>query len=202
MSKNLENDIKSLLIPKQEREKKQVALFLNPKKIDQLDGYVRELSQYSNGRVNRNILIEKAVDNLLDTLPRIIKECEKNDREPEDAGYNLIVCASQESGLNFIEKNNKWQYVKVDANKIPNIKYLALYVGAPVSAICLYVEVDEFIEEIMPDKQKKYTVTFKSPIHYISPIKLGDLNPITTRGIKYTTLDRLLKAKEYSDILS
>lgn len=92
--------------------------------------------------------------NLLDTLPRIIKECEKNDHEPEDSGYNLIVCASQESGLNFIEKNNKWQYVKVDANKIPNIKYLALYVGTPVSVICLYVEVDEFIVEIMPAKQK------------------------------------------------
>ena len=100
------------------------------------------------------VLIEKAVDNLIETLPKIIKECENNEFESEDVGYNLIVCASQESGLDFIQKNNKWQYIKVDANKIPNIKDLALYVGAPVSAICLYVEIDEFIEEIMPDKQK------------------------------------------------
>ena len=54
---NLVNDIKSLLAPKEELNKKQVALFLTQSKIDDLDRIVKELSNYSNGKVNRNILI-------------------------------------------------------------------------------------------------------------------------------------------------
>ena len=202
MNKDFENDIKSLLIPKTERDRKQVALFLPPHKIEKLDELVKELSQYSNGRVNRNVLIEKAVDNLIKVLPNIIQEYEKAEEEPIDVVFDTIVCPSMPSGLSFIEHEHKWQYIKVDAKKIPFIKYIALYVGAPLSAIMVYAEVERFELEVRPNNQKQYIVHLKGPIHHIKPIKLGDLNPVTTRGIKYTTLDKLLKAKEYSDILS
>ena len=55
MNKDFENDIKSLLVPKTEREKKQVALFLPPYKIEELDELVKELAKFSNGQVNRNV---------------------------------------------------------------------------------------------------------------------------------------------------
>ena len=202
MNKSLADDIKTLLVPKYEREKKQVALFLNPKKIEELDELVKELAKYSNGKVNRNILIEKAVDNLIDTIPDVIREYEKIEDDFDKIGFDLLVCPSHVSGIDFIEKEHKWQYIKVDANKIPFIKYIALYVGSPCSAIIKYAEVDHFEEVIMKDKQRKYIVHLKGPIHDLNnPVELGKTSSTFARGIKYTTLEKLLNAKEYSDIL-
>lgn len=202
MDKDFENDIKSLLIPKTEREKKQVALFLPPHKIEELDELVKELAKYSNGRVNRNVLLEKSVDNLIKTLPGIIEEYELAEKNEDEVGYNAIVCPSLPSGLEFIEKYDRWEFVKLDSNKIKYIKYLALYIGAPCSQIKVYMEIDRFEEKIMPDKQKKYIIHLKRPYHYIDPgIELGNTSSIIARGIKYTTLEKILNAKEYSDIL-
>ena len=94
MNKDFENDIKSLLVPKSEREKKQVALFLPPYKIEELDELVKELAKFSNGQVNRNVLLEKAVDNLIKTLPSIIEEYELvpklENQKTVATGYNML----------------------------------------------------------------------------------------------------------------
>ena len=202
MNKDFENDIKSLLVPKSEREKKQVALFLPPYKIEELDELVKELAKFSNGQVNRNVLLEKAVDNLIKTLPSIIEEYELVEKLEEDIKYDTIVCPSLPSGLDFIEKYDRWEFVKLDSTKIKNVKYLALYVGAPHSQIKVYMEIDRFEDVIMPDKQKKYVIHLKRPYYYMEPgVKLGNSNSIITRGVKYTALEKILGAKEYKDIL-
>jgi len=37
--------------------------------------------------------------------------------------------------------DHEWRYVRVAKKRIPKIKYIALYVGAPQSAICHYAAV-------------------------------------------------------------
>jgi len=66
MQRELIEDIKSLLAPAEELNRKQVALYLPQNKIDLLNEVVESLRPYSNGKVNRNTLIEIAIDDLID----------------------------------------------------------------------------------------------------------------------------------------
>ena len=97
----LAHNIKKLLVPKDELNKKQVALFLTPTKIEELDKAVKTLSNYSNGKVNRNILIELAIDNLLDSIPEAIEEYEKENKEDE-VPYDSVICPAKDGGQDFL----------------------------------------------------------------------------------------------------
>lgn len=192
------SEIKTLLVPKEELNKKQVALFLTPSKIEQLDNIVKRLSNYSNGKVNRNILIEMAIENLIDCIPQVIKEYENENKKDENT-FDTIICPAQEGGQDFLKYNKRWEYVKLDAEKIKYLKYLCLYVGAPYSAIMYKAKIKYFEEKII-DNQKKYQI-YVEDIEEISPIPLGNISPLHVRSPKYTKLDKVLNAQEFSDIL-
>ena len=197
---NLVNDIKSLLAPKEELNKKQVALFLTQSKIDDLDRIVKELSNYSNGKVNRNILIEMAINNLIESIPQVIKEYEL-ENNTEEVGYDTLLCPAQDGGQEFLKTNKRWEYVKIDYDKIKYLKYIALYVGAPYSSIMYWAKIKECIPEIV-DNQKKYKILV-GDIHEIIPaIPLGDISAVNARSHRYTTLNKILSAKSYADLIN
>ena len=194
----LVSEIKSLLIPQKKLNKKQVALFLTQDTIDNLDRIVKELSLYSNGKVNRNILIEMAIDNLIESVPTVIKEYEK---ENCNSSFSCILVPSQFSGIEFMKEHNYWEYVKIDSEKIPLIKNIIFYIGAPYSAILLYAKVKHF-KDVIVDNQKKYRVYFDGGIKELKhPVILGDLSAVYVRTPRYTTLEKVFNAKEYKDLL-
>lgn len=194
-------DIKSLLIPQKNLNKKQVALFLTQDTIDNLDRIVKELSLYSNGKVNRNILIEMAIDNLIESVPTVIKEYEKENKGLKEESWDSILVPSQFSGIDFMKKHNYWEYVKIDSEKIPLIKNIIFYIGAPYSEIRFYAKVKHF-QEIIVDNQKKYRVYFDGGIKELKhPVALGDLSAVYVRTPRYTTLEKVFNAKEYKDLL-
>lgn len=192
------SEIKTLLVPKDELNKKQVALFLTPSKIEQLDNIVKKLSNYSNGKVNRNVLIEMAIENLIECIPQVIKEYEE-ENEKEENTFDTIICPAQNGGQDFLNTHKRWEYVKLDADKIKYLKYLCLYVGAPYSAIMYRAKIKYFEEKII-ENQKKYKI-YVEDIKEIIPIPLGDISPLHVRSPKYTKLDKVLSAREFSDIL-
>ncbi len=195
----LAHNIKKLLVPKDELNKKQVALFLTPTKIEELDKAVKTLSNYSNGKVNRNILIELAIDNLLDSIPEAIEEYEKENKEDE-VPYDSVICPAKDGGQDFLIHNKRWEFVKLDAEKIKYLKHLVLYVGIPYSSIMYYADIKEF-KPVIIDNQKKYQIYVEN-IKEINPsIPLGDISAVYTRSPKYTKLNKVLSAKSYSDIL-
>ena len=193
--------VKTLLVPKNELKKKQVALFLTQDTIDNLDRVVKELSTYSNGKVNRNILIEMAIDNLIESVPTIISEYESENNTIEEHNWDSILVPSQISGIEFMEKHNYWEYVKINPEKIPYIKYIIFYINKPYSAICFYAKIKEYkLFEV--DNQKKYRIYFDGKIEKLEhQVKLGDLSSVYARAIRYTTLEKVKKAKEYKDLL-
>lgn len=196
---NLVKDVKSLLVPKEELNKKQVALFLTQNKIDELDRIVKQLSNYSNGKVNRNILIEMAIDNLIQSIPQVIKEYEA-ENNTEEVGYDTLLCPAQDGGQEFLKKNKRWEYVKISPEKIKYLKYIALYVGAPYSSIMYWAKITGYQNEIV-DNQKKYKI-FVDDIHEIVPaIPLGNISSVNARSHRYTTLNKILSAKSYADII-
>lgn len=199
-SNSLVPKIKSLLATKEELNKKQVALFLTQTKIEELDEIVKKLSNYSNGKVNRNILIEMAIENLIECIPEVIKQYEKENNKSE-IDFDAIICPAQDGGQEFLIKNHRWEFVKLDSNKIKYLKYLVLYVGAPHSAIQYWVEIKDF-KEVNIDNQKKYVIYTDDNIHKIIPeIPLGNISPLHTRSPRYIKLDDVLKAHTFSDII-
>ena len=196
---DLVKDIKSLLAPKEELNKKQVALFLTQPKIDELDRIVKELSNYSNGKVNRNVLIEMAIDNLIKSIPQVIKEYEF-ENNTDEIGFDTLICPAQDGGQEFLIHNKRWEYVKIDSEKIKYIKYIALYIGAPHSSIMYWAKVTGYKDEII-DNQKKYKI-FVEDIHEIVPaIPLGNISSVHARSHRYTKLNNILSAKSYEDII-
>ena len=65
---DLITNIKSLLVPSKELKKKQVGLWLPIPKIRELNDMVELLRPYSDGKVNRNVLLEIAIQNLIERL--------------------------------------------------------------------------------------------------------------------------------------
>jgi hypothetical protein len=53
----------------------------------------------------------------------------------ENVNLDTLVCSSSIENLNSIFLKNLWYSVPVNRQKIDNLKYLAIYVKSPVSAI-------------------------------------------------------------------
>ena len=196
MNENLKEDIKSLLLSNKSIEKKQVALFLNPDDINKVDEYVKTLSHLSNKKINKNDLFEMAIKNLIETLPDIIEEYTE-EKEAEEAEFDTIVCPSRIAGRNVFLNEKKWYYVKISEKRKPFIKYICVYFGDPVSAITHYAKVKN-IEEFESGKNVIYLDG--DPIELENKIPLGSINAMAVRNTKFTTLKKVLSAKEYSDL--
>lgn len=192
----LKDQIKSLLSSPKELNKKQVALFLPQYKIDKLDDIVKKLTTHSKNRINRNDLIEMAVDNIIEDAPNALKEyLLENSQEKKD--FDTIVCPSRYDGINVFLNEKKWYYVRINEDKKDKIEYIAIYFGDPISAITHYAKVKEIVEE-EPGKNVIYLE--HKPKKLKNEIPLGNINAMAVRNNKYTTLKKLLNAKEYSDL--
>lgn len=196
MNNSLKEDIKNLLATTKTTDKRQVALFLNPDDIDDIDMYVKILSQLSNKKINKNDLFEMAIKNLLETLPAIIEEYVQ-EKEEEEAEFDTIVCPSRIDGKKVFLDEKKWYYVKISEKRKPFIKYICLYFADPISAITHYAKVKR-IEET--ENGKNIIYLDGDPIELKNKIPLGNINAMAVRNNKFTTLEKVLNAKEYSDL--
>lgn len=71
--------------------------------------------------------------------------------------------------------------------------------GHPKSQVTHYATVKEYRPKIIEGKIK-YEVYIENLTELKYPVVLGDTNPLGTRSPKYTTLEKLKKAKQYSDL--
>jgi len=188
--------IKDLLASPKDLNKKQVAFFLPQDKIDSIDEIVKNLTKYSTRRINRNDLLEMAVDYVIKNAPIALNEYLDENRQDEKE-FNTLVCPSKYDGMDVFLNEKKWYFVRISEEKKSKIKYISIYFGEPVSAITHYAKV-KTIKEIEPGKNIIYLQD--NPIPLENPIPLGNINALAVRSNKYTTLEKLLNAKEYSDL--
>ena len=195
-------EIKENFLSKTKETKRQISAFFTPSTIEKLDNCIEQLKEKSNTTVNRSLIIEFAVETFVNNCEIAMKDFEINHKviKPTELEYDTIVCPSNITGLTDFIKNNKWQYVRLNEKKINKIKYIALYVGQPLSKITHYGKVKE-IKVAENLSSKKYIILLEDkPIELQNPIELGNTSPIATRSIKYTTLNKLKTAKEYKDL--
>jgi hypothetical protein len=93
---------------------------------------------------------------------------------------------------------NAWWAIRISGGMLSKIKYIAAYQTQPISAITHVAPVARI--EAYGDSGK-YKVVFSEPAKKIEPIPFGDAPSGAMQGPRYTTYDKLRKAKKITDLL-
>ena len=114
--------------------------------------------------------------------------------------FDTVVCAAFEDGFKhaYIE-NNAWWAIRLSQEAREKLKYLAIYEKAPVAHIEHYAEIDHI--ESYKDTGK-FIVYLKNK-KTIKPIPLGTgRKGEAPQSPRYTTFEKLLKAKSINELWS
>lgn len=117
----------------------------------------------------------------------------------EAPAWDTIVCPAKEDGFQsaFIE-NKAWWAIRIWQQKIPYIKYIAMYQVAPLSQITHYGVVDR-IEPF--EDSGKYIVYLKGdPIKLKNPVGIGEKRNIQPQSSKYAKFEDILTAQSLDDV--
>jgi hypothetical protein len=197
----------------EENTKKQVTIYLDDNKLEELDKLILAYMQASNSKsFSRNSLIENAISKFIQEsklyfrqkLGINVDEMEDQNVDSEDEYYDLVILSSTGRGFEetFLgEKETKcWYPCKIKEERIPKLKYIAIYRGQPFSAITHYAK----IEKIEYDEEKDAKVCYfdGDPIEVPNKkIPLGKRKGYEFRRPNYITLEKLLSATTADDIL-
>ncbi len=200
---NMEMSIQKRLKALETQPKKQITISLKTEYIDQLDSIARTLTRQSGRSTSRNMIIEDAIEAYVQDAMQIFEEegiaVERGSSDNEI--FDTVVFPAHEEGFRkvFLDEN-RWYYVRVRKDRIPNLKYIAIYVGSPVSKITHYAKIAQngFAYH---EQEKKYMVHFEGQaIELENPVRLGGISAASTRAPKYTTLQKLLMAEQYKEL--
>lgn len=110
----------------------------------------------------------------------------------------VVVPAWEEGFQDVFVKENRWYAVRIHGTMRPQIKYIAAYRVAPVSAITHIAPV----RSIEPWKDtRKFVLNFAEPAKEIGPISLIKGSRVKAlQNLRYTTRETLEKAKTLGDV--
>lgn len=218
MSNSLQESIrKKLSAGKEEGANKQISLMVNERVLQKADAVVEQFKILTDGNgelpSSRNQLIEEAIEQYVNAAADVllkdhlvnIEEIINNDDDANDIEdksvdnkWDLFFCPAKNKGFEevFLDKN-QWYSVRIAAWRIPQIKYIACYRGAPYSAITHYAVVKKV--ELYEDG--KYIIYFEGEaIPLENPVILGKSNIMEVRKTRYTSLEKLKNASEVSEV--
>ncbi len=210
-----DNIRKKLNLGKEEGSTKQISLTLNEQTLNKVDAIVEQFKKLTGGKgdipSSRNQLIEDAIEEYISAAADVllndylvnIEEAmsveEIDDEELADKpDSNLFFCSASNAGFEevFLGKN-QWYSDRIADWRIPHIKYIACYRGAPYSAVTHYAKV----KDIQPYIDGRYIIRFDGQAIPIErSVKLGKSSMNDIRKIGYTSLDKLQQAQEVSDL--
>jgi hypothetical protein len=135
---------------------------------------------------------------VFDKAKKVDVQSLKGSKKTKEIIQDTVIVPAQEDGFNevFLGKDC-WYAIRMGGGKLNEIKYIAAYQTAPISAITHYAEVESI--EAYGDGGK-YKLNFKSPAKKITPIEFGKAKSGSLQGPRYTDLDTLLNAKTIKDL--
>ena len=114
-----------------------------------------------------------------------------------DADDTVIVPAQREGFEQVFLGQNCWYAIRISGGKLSKIKFIAAYRTLPESRVTHYAPV----ARIEPyGEEGKYKLIFAEPAKPIGPIPFADAPQGSMQGPRYTSLDKLLKAKKLTDL--
>lgn len=194
--KNIKSTILDMLQTREE-ERKPISLSLPESLLDKIDLVGEQVEGITGKKLSRQALIESALIAYLDDFTDILESKFGIKLEElsnfQDIGFDTLLVPARQNGSQVF-LSNQWYTLRIGKDKIDHIKYLALYVGAPISAVKYYAPV----KKIVP-----YGNGYKAILGTVSNlnIPLGNLHPTYTRPNRYLTLERLKAATVYADLL-
>jgi hypothetical protein len=111
----------------------------------------------------------------------------------------IIVPAQKEGFEKVFISDNSWYAIRIGGGMLPKIKYIAAYQSQPVSAVTHVAPVARI--EPFGDSGK-YKLVFSEPAKPIGPIPFGDAPSGAMQGPRYTSYQKLMKAKSVLDLIS
>lgn len=88
--------------------------------------------------------------------------------------------------------------MRIAEHRISHIKYIALYRGAPVSAITHYAKV---ISISNPNEDNKRIICLNEPIELPHPIPLGNIHINNVHKLFYTNIEKLKTVNTIEELL-
>lgn len=128
-----------------------------------------------------------------------IREIEESDSKINIEELDTIVVPAREDGFKEVFLGQDcWYEIRISSSMLDKIKYIAAYETAPISAINYYAEIAS-IEKYKDTN--KYILYFKNKATKLEkPVKLGGNRNIAPQSTRYTSIDKLFKAKTLEDI--
>jgi hypothetical protein len=160
---------------------------------------VLELSRYESETGERVYHFEPFLEDVVGEVRTAPNLAEAISIIPDE--IDTIVVPAREDGFRQVFLGeNCWYAVRIHGTVRPQIKYIAAYQVAPISAITHIASV----KEIEPWKDSgKFVLRFSEPARPIGPIPLikGGLAK-APQSIRYTTHARLLRARTLDDVFA
>jgi hypothetical protein len=160
---------------------------------------VLELACYENGDGDRVFRFESFLADLAES-ETVIAAAGTVARTRIDASTvdTVVVPAREEGFQDVFLKENRWYSVRIHGTMRPQIKYIAAYRVAPVSAITHIAPV----RSIEPWKDTdKFVLNFAEPAKEIGPIPLVKLSRVKALyNLRYTNRQTIEQAKTLDDI--
>lgn len=191
----------------QKAAKKQISLYLDSTKLEDIDMIVKQFSSIGETSFARNTLIEEAIDKYIAESKKFLSDEHGIDitaliEEEYYKKYDTVILSSNNEDdfeTTFL-REKIWYPCKISDHRKQNVSYIAIYrggTGSP-SAITHYAAV----KKIELDNKRGCKVCYLdgNPIELSGIVKLGSKDGCFFRGAKYTKLENILNATMADDI--
>lgn len=203
---NLREKIRQTLSTKEENSRKTISISIEADILEQVDRVAKSFSKVSEKSFSRNSVVEEAIKGYVCEAAEVLMDMHGIDirelPEEEDVNnmdFNLAIFPARNEGFEetFVGEDC-WYSVRIKEDKIPKVKYIAIYRAAPVSGITHYAKVKEIKQ--YQDTNKKIIIFEGSALPLSRTIKLGNTDANAMRSPRYTTLDKLLESNFVKDL--
>lgn len=123
---------------------------------------------------------------------------QQNTPQQKSSNENTIVVPANKEGFERVFLGEHcWYALRIAGGRLEQIKYIAAYQTAPISAITHIAEV----ASIEPyGDGKKYKLYFNAPARPIGPLKLGNAHGSSMQSCRYTNNVVLNNARDMGDV--
>ena len=160
---------------------------------------VLELARYENARGQHLFHFEPFLADLSQEVGAGAEIARPTRSQVDVSDVDTVVVPAREDGFQetFLGENH-WYQIRIHGTMRPQIKYIAAYRVAPISAITHIAPV----KSIEPWKDTdKYVVNFSEPAREITPIRLGEGGKgKALQNLRYTSKKRLEAARTLDDL--
>lgn len=208
MTKTTNSKVQSLIAARYNNDvlttkRKNISFNIDEELLERLDSAVNVFNE-KDTTTTRNAIIEDAILAYIEEAEDYFEKQNLINDETisfiKDVTYDTAIFPAKNINFNsvFIGKH-QWYHVRMAQHRIENIKYIALYRGAPASSITHYAEV---IEIGNPDENNRRIIHLKEPELLPQPVQLGDVHVNNVRKLFYTTLEKLKSVDNVNDLIN